>query len=319
MSSAWSAKRTISEIVDLTDADKQQTASNAKKPRVTSTAISGVLPEVDSQGPLGDTESIDDQLNEFTHRELHGLLKALSASHPVVRRSIGNLYEEKVREQQARVLSFDHYSKSVWRRINKEHSSLSGSKQYEKAFDVFYDIKDDIRNIAQQAGRTASDATRRNALEGLRKVGKTVSLSGGDTLSHEVKKHFQGDQEMTDAMLSVVDAMSNEERLFVRDEWSADGTRAWIATLEELVSLSELEMIFEDLRSVLVALGMEREGDHEEEEDEEEEDEEEEEEEEGEDDVCNHTRDNSWAGEMIDGCLCSQHSALNTQDGHLIS
>jgi hypothetical protein len=152
------------------------------------------------------------------------------------------------------VIRFDAYSKSAWRKLNQEHSHRSGSRQYEKAFDVYYQIVEDIGEIASQAGSVASDETRRNALEGLRKIGKTVCVSTGDTLAHEVKKHFQGGSQMTDAMLAVVHAMSDQQRLYVRDSWKPDGARQFIDTLDELVSLSQEECIFDDLESVLVAL-----------------------------------------------------------------
>jgi hypothetical protein len=60
---------------------------------------------------------------------------------------------------------------------------------------------------------------------------------------------------MIDAMLSVVDAISEQERTFFRESWKPDGTRLFINTLDTLVSLSQDECIFEDLEVVLQALG----------------------------------------------------------------
>jgi hypothetical protein len=167
------------------------------------------------------------------------------------------LLRRKSRKTESKVVRFDHYSKSAWRKLNRESSSLSGLQWYEKAFDVYYEILEDIQDIAKQACPIASDETRRNALEGLRKIAKTVCLSGGDTLTHEVNMPSQGGRQMTDAMLSVVDAMSDQERIFVRNSWKPDGTRLFIDTLDELVSLSQEERISEDLEFVLSALGKE--------------------------------------------------------------
>ena len=67
-------------------------------------------------------------------------------------------------------------------------------------------------------------------------------------------KHFQGDREMAEAMLAVVDAMSEEQRAFVAERWKPDDSRLLIETLEKLISLVEEETVFEDLPLVLEAL-----------------------------------------------------------------
>jgi hypothetical protein len=84
---------------------------------------------------------------------------------------------------------------------------------------------------------------------------QAVCLSAGDTIAHEVQKHIQCAPNMTDAMLAaVVNAMSEEQRVFVGQSWTSDGQRLFVATLEELVSISEEEMVFLHLHLVLGAL-----------------------------------------------------------------
>lgn len=219
----------------MTSSEKQQNLESAKKTRTSPTEP----PEIESQHPTVFDASIQDQLQDFSIAELRELLKALSQAYSDVRHSIHKLYDAKVQGQKAKVIRFDDYSKSAWGEINKEHSHLSGSRQYDKAFDVYFDIVHDIQDIAKQAGSIASDETRRNALEGLRKIGKTVWLSAGDTLAHEVQKHFQNGRDMTEAMLDVVNAMSDQQRVFARDSRKPDGTRRFVDTLDELVSLSQ--------------------------------------------------------------------------------
>ena len=63
------------------------------------------------------------------------------------------------------MLSVDCCSESVWKKLNKDHSSLSGSRQYDVAFDVCYEMIDIIQDIARQPEPLASHETRRDALE----------------------------------------------------------------------------------------------------------------------------------------------------------
>lgn len=54
------------------------------------------------------------------------------------------------------MISFDYCSESVWEKLNKDDSFLSGSRQSDIAFDVCYEMIDIIQDIAKQAGSLAS-------------------------------------------------------------------------------------------------------------------------------------------------------------------
>jgi hypothetical protein len=57
-------------------------------------------------------------------------------------------------------------------------------------------------------------------MEGLRRTGKTIIISGNSTLGHEVHQSFQWDgNESKKALKRVLTAMDGEERRFMRQDW----------------------------------------------------------------------------------------------------
>ena len=134
MSLTRPAKRAHPEIVDMTETDGQQRFDNTRNPYA---SIPTQL-EAGFQRSTTFETSIEDRLQEFSIVELRELLKVLTQTYSGVRQSIEYLYDEKAQEQQIQIISFDCYSKSVWRKFNKEHSFLSGLRQYDVAFDVCY-------------------------------------------------------------------------------------------------------------------------------------------------------------------------------------
>jgi hypothetical protein len=107
MSSARAAKRQHAEVVDLMNAD-EQSLGNAKKARTISTAHS-TLPHTIIQG----------RLEEFSILEVRELLKALAQGNPGVRQWIDSCYDAKVEKQRSKVVRFDRYSKSAWRKTQQ--------------------------------------------------------------------------------------------------------------------------------------------------------------------------------------------------------
>lgn len=111
----------------------------------------------------------------------------------------------------AKVIDFDVYSKIAWRSLNPR-GRMNGSAQYEAAFDAKDEVANAINDIGTKAKPTSSYGTKLNAIETLRKIGKSVVLTG-DTLGSEVRKHFQSDPILQDTILSILESMSPEERI----------------------------------------------------------------------------------------------------------
>lgn len=121
-------------------------------------------------------------------------------------------------------------------------------------------------------GAVCCFATRRIALETLRKIGKSIVLSTGDTLQHEVHQHFQWDTSIEDGMRDIIDGMDEEERAEML-RWN-DGREEWRDKLLELRSLEKRQCCFPGLDEVVELLldGDKSEDDDDEDDDDQEED-----------------------------------------------
>jgi hypothetical protein len=157
---------------------------------------------------------------------------------------------EAIREKErSRVINFDYESKDVWMQINVRYKTMSGSKQYEVAGDVWHYVTRSMKFIAGQCGPFGNRQTRFNGLSTLRKIGKTICLSSTDIVGHEVQKQFQWDQTLEDCMKRIVSGMSEDERKAIRqDESSAEAL--W-PKLVELKKLARGRCIFNELDKVL--------------------------------------------------------------------
>ena len=146
-----------------------------------------------------------------------------------------------------KVIDFDHYSKTAWRAINTQYKSMKGSHQYRASFGVQEDVVGCITNIRRKCPAEASYGTKKSALETLRKIGKTVCMSGGDVIGLEVQKGFQIDTTLEDTMYGIVQKMTQGERdMIMKGDFGVK--------LEELAELSKNYCVFEKLDEVLALL-----------------------------------------------------------------
>ena len=147
--------------------------------------------------------------------------------------------------EQQKTLDFDYLSKSAWKSINVDYCDMSGSKQYDVSGKAFREVKKCIQTIALQCPPHANFGTKRSALETLRKIGKSICLSGdGDVVGHEVRKNFQYDTHLEDAMYEIVRSMAVSEReTIMRTEWKSK--------LYELEELGQSYCVFENLCKVI--------------------------------------------------------------------
>jgi hypothetical protein len=153
---------------------------------------------------MGLPECIDalDQMDEGVYTS--SLLLKFADENPVIADAIRRTYHNKAHAEQTKVISFDSYSSRVWHYTNTDYRSLRASAQSKMAGDVYLEVQSDIAEIGEQAGQSpASFGTKKSALETLRKIGKTVILSG-DTIGHRVRKRFQADGTFGNAMLQIV-------------------------------------------------------------------------------------------------------------------
>lgn len=177
------------------------------------------------------------------------LLLKLASENPVIADTIRRVYHNKAYVEQNKVISFDSYSSRIWHSINKDYRSMRGSAKCEKAWDVFRDVESKIEEIGEQAGggRTFF-GTKKSGLETLRKIGKTIALSE-DTIGHEVRKQFQTNTALEDAMWLIVGQMSEEECQQMCD--GHDGRSTFLAKMEEMATSAKYYYLFEGLDGVI--------------------------------------------------------------------
>jgi len=119
--------------------------------------------------------------------------------------------------------------------------------QYNASFRVQADVVGCIEDIWNNCPVEASYGTKKSALETPRKIGKTVCMSGGDVIGHEVQKCFQSDTSLEDTMYGIVETMTQGERDNIMEE-------DFGVKMEELVELSKDLCIFETLDEVMALL-----------------------------------------------------------------
>jgi hypothetical protein len=207
---------------------------------------------------IGASVSGPDSINTDIIPVIHSLpvgkvrqfLAAAADSYPAVAKLILDEHRKIVAAQQAKVIDFDHYSKSAWKVINVTYGKLSGSRQYEASFQAVADVKRYIQAIGKDAPAHANFGTKKSALETLRKIGKTIALST-DVIGHEVRIEFQSESCLETTMLRIAKSMAEEERAkMLTDEFQEK--------LEELEGLAEDHCIFEKLEDVRLVLSGEK-------------------------------------------------------------
>lgn len=114
--------------------------------------------------------------------------------------------------------NFDSYSKDCWHTLNMKYQRLSSSKQYNMMDDILGVLDRSRETIMKKAGPETRWETRRNALETLRKICKSIMLCDEQVIRHELMKDGLALQEFADSMLELASGMSEGERERYKEE-----------------------------------------------------------------------------------------------------
>ena len=104
-------------------------------------------------------------------------------------------------------------------------------------------IEGDIKTIKKKCTKNASFETKKNALETLRKIAKSICLSDG-IMGHEIRKSFQWDPLLMPTMLDIAKSLTVAEIERLRP-WCDD-------KLVELYGISDGYCIFENVDQVIL-------------------------------------------------------------------
>lgn len=187
-------------------------------------------------------------INTFDGKTLRELLLSAAATSEQVAKQIIRRRDALLKAESVKVVDFDHYSKSVWHEL-AEGNGLRGAKAYDMGLTVGWSVDGTIKQICKDAPAHSSFGTKKSALVTLRKIGKSVALSGGDTMGSEVRQTLEQDKSMEKAMLKIVDGMTESEK----ETMSRDSE--WILKMKELKKLGSDQDLFTGLDRVLRKLG----------------------------------------------------------------
>lgn len=190
-------------------------------------------------GATGQAPSARQMVDELDAQTLRDLVADLAARSPLVTLTLSEAYAKHMASrprpkpspafsapapaapqrpavplaQMRPVLNFDSYSKTAWHALNNRAlQRLSGSRQYDKAGEVWSEISECVEAIGARTMADSPLRTKISAVETLRKIAKTVML-GEDTVGSEVRKELQDDSEIADIMVRVMESMIPEERV----------------------------------------------------------------------------------------------------------
>ncbi|TVY46245.1 hypothetical protein LOCC1_G004051 [Lachnellula occidentalis] len=186
----------------------------------TGSSLSNVLPSSKRSRAAEPNKALWDQICKLPPQTTQKVLYEICMQNPTASAFVQSADTLRLAEESNKPpVNFDSYSKSCWHTLNTEYKRLSGSKQYEAMGDIYAVLSDSREAIMKKAGPDTKWGTRRNALEALRKICKSIVLCNEQQIRHEILKDGYVLMGFTDSMLELATAMSPEER----DEYKQEG------------------------------------------------------------------------------------------------
>ncbi|KAI4775625.1 hypothetical protein E4T52_09426 [Aureobasidium sp. EXF-3400] len=193
--------------------------------------------------------SLDTALDSFSAAELRQLLRLAVQKHPSLASDITSEHAQKASLGVSKTVNFVHYSNDVWHTLNsKQHLGLAEGRQY--ADKAVQRIANDISSVATHVRMESSIITKKNALETLRKIGRSVCLAT-DVVGERVKDVLGSDKMFVDAMIKVADSFTEDDR---RTLWAGGSGTEIVKRLEQLDELRRCYRVFDGLDVVLKLL-----------------------------------------------------------------
>ena len=208
-----------------------------------------------------DTDAVDpsklpELVDSMDPRTTANLLITAAKAYPDIASLVQQEVDRIAAAERAKVLDFDYLSKSAWKTLNVTYNRMKDSHAFEMAGEATRDVEGCFETIQRRCPQTASFKTKENALETLRKIGKSICLSNG-IIGHEVRKDYQSGGELVPVMFQIAESLTEDE---------AERLRPWCEDkLVELKRLADGYCIFEGLDEVIELWGWAEEGEDEDE------------------------------------------------------
>ena len=198
--------------------------------------------DTDANANAGDLSTLPELVDSISPKTIANLLITAAKTYPEIASLIQREVDRKAAAERIRVLDFDHLSKSAWKTLNVTYDRLRDSHAYEMTGEAAESIEECFETIRKHCPKNASFKTKENALETLRKIGKSICLSNG-VVGHEIRKHYQWGGGLVPVMLDIAQSLTDEEMERLRP-WCDD-------KLVELQGITGSYCIFEDLGEVI--------------------------------------------------------------------
>jgi hypothetical protein len=186
---------------------------------------------------------------------MQGLLYNMCRNEPRIAEAVQRTYDSYLAKLAAQPpVDFDHYSKSCWHTLNKKYARLRPSQQYELIGDIIGELSDARTSIMEKAGPATRFETRRNALEVLRKISKSVMLCQEQEIRHELMKDGMLLAELSESMLELAKGMTRNER----EKYRGEGLYAKLIELQgecdaaDMEGLADVYAVFDEHEEVEV-------------------------------------------------------------------
>lgn len=163
--------------------------------------------------------SLWNQILSLPHTTIQSLLYQICSANPSLSSFVTSAHNARVAEEAARPpVSFDHYSRDCWYTMNKKYKRLSCGQQFEMMGDICQVLDESRDAIVEAAGAGVRWETRRNALEVLRKISKSIMLCDEPQIRHELMKDGYMLGQFADSMQELARGMTKEERMRYKQE-----------------------------------------------------------------------------------------------------
>ncbi|CZT05797.1 hypothetical protein WAI453_004434 [Rhynchosporium graminicola] len=163
--------------------------------------------------------SLWNQILTLPHTTTQSLLYQMCSAHPSLSSFITSAHNARAAAEAARPpVNFDSYSRDCWFTMNKKYKRLSCGQQFEMMGDICQVLDESRDAIVEAAGAGVRWETRRNALEVLRKISKSIMLCDEPQIRHELMKDGYMLGQFADSMQELARGMTKEERGRYKEE-----------------------------------------------------------------------------------------------------
>ena len=177
---------------------------------------------------------------ETTHALLFNICTSTPSASAIVQAAYVEHFAKLARKPP---VDFDFLSKNCWYALNKQYARLSSSRQCDMVGDIMSTLSEAREQVLKEAGEGERWETRRNGLEVLRKISKSIMLCEQQQIQHELMKTGEELGAFSDTMIEIAGAMTEQERA----RYVAEGL---YEKLVELQTHCEWETDMEGLREL---------------------------------------------------------------------